>query len=147
MGICLDCWIIHGQHQHVAISHLTCVAVVTGNQMDIKYVVDFDSALVEIITETKYMEQLSFSVPELARNVALQEEKYIKYVDGLKHMLERYHSVLTSLDNAEASLLEDHMRELRRVIRPGAKRLNWNSLGINDFIAKCDSVSIFFFCY
>jgi dynein heavy chain len=32
------------------------------------------------------------------------------------------------------------MRELRRVIRPGAKRLNWNSLGINDFISKCDSV-------
>ena len=31
------------------------------------------------------------------------------------------------------------MRELRRVIRPGAKRLNWNSLGINDFIQKCDS--------
>ena len=31
------------------------------------------------------------------------------------------------------------MRELRRVIRPGAKRLNWNSLGINDFISKCDS--------
>lgn len=31
------------------------------------------------------------------------------------------------------------MRELRRVIRPGAKRLNWNSLGINDFIQKCDA--------
>ena len=33
------------------------------------------------------------------------------------------------------------MRELRRVIRPGAKRLNWNSLGINDFVAKCQGVS------
>ena len=48
-------------------------------------------------------------------------------------------TVLASLDNAEAVLLEDHMRDLRRVIRPGSKRLNWNSLGINDFIAKCDA--------
>ena len=40
----------------------------------------------------------------------------------------------------QAVLLEEHMRELRRVIRPGAKRLNWNSLGINDFVAKCQSV-------
>ena len=34
--------------------------------------VDFDPVLAEIVTETKYMEQLGFSVPELARNVALQ---------------------------------------------------------------------------
>ena len=71
--------------------------------MEIKYLVDFDPALSEIITETKYMEQLGFSVPELARNVALQEDKYIKYLDGLKHMLNSYHSVLASLDNAEVS--------------------------------------------
>ena len=47
----------------------------------------------------------------------------------------------------QAALLEDHMRELRRVIRPGSKRLNWNSLGINDFVSKCDSVSNSFFMH
>ena len=39
---------------------------------EVKYLVDFDPLLSEIISETKYMEQLGFSVPELARNVALQ---------------------------------------------------------------------------
>ncbi|XP_076453104.1 dynein axonemal heavy chain 10-like [Babylonia areolata] len=109
------------------------------NPVDIKYVVDFDPKLGEIIAETKYMEMLGFSVPELARNVALQEEKYVKYVSGLSRMLHRYHSLLSSLDHAEAQLLEEHMRELRRMLRPGAKRLNWNSLGINDFVVKCES--------
>ena len=33
------------------------------------------------------------------------------------------------------------MRELRRVLRPGAKRLNWNSLGIRDFCHKCEQVA------
>ncbi|XP_060580911.1 dynein axonemal heavy chain 10-like isoform X1 [Ruditapes philippinarum] len=100
--------------------------------------VDFDPMLAEIVSETKYMEQLGFSVPELARNVALQDEKYIKYVESLTHMLQRYNRLLASLDHAESVLLEDHVRELRRVIRPGAKRLNWNSLGIKDYCHKCE---------
>ena len=33
------------------------------------------------------------------------------------------------------------MKELRRVMRPGIKRLNWNSLGISDFVTKCEAVS------
>ncbi|ESO91629.1 hypothetical protein LOTGIDRAFT_122204, partial [Lottia gigantea] len=111
----------------------------SGSLFEIKYLVDFDPQLHEIIAETKYMEQLGFSVPELARNVALQEEKYIKYVDGLQNMLSRYHRLLGSLDPAEVTLLDDHMKDLRRVLRPGAKRLNWNSLGINDYMSKCQS--------
>lgn len=47
-------------------------AVFAVNPMEIKYVVDFDPKLGEIMAETKYMEMLGFSVPELARNVALQ---------------------------------------------------------------------------
>lgn len=37
-----------------------------------EYVVNFAPELQEITTETKYIEQLGFVVPELARNVALQ---------------------------------------------------------------------------
>ena len=41
--------------------------------LEIKYVVDFDPKLGEIIAETRYMEQLGYLVPERRRrNVALQ---------------------------------------------------------------------------
>ena len=50
---------------------------VTANVYEVKYIVDFDSMLAEIVSETKYMEQLGFSVPELARNVALQVSSFI----------------------------------------------------------------------
>lgn len=33
------------------------------------------------------------------------------------------------------------MRQLRRVIRPGSKLLNWSSLGISDFVQKSGAVS------
>ena len=34
----------------------------------------------------------------------MQEEKYIKYVDGLKLMLDRYHAVIGSLNVAEVNI-------------------------------------------
>jgi len=43
----------------------------------------------------------------------------------------------------QVTLLEDHTKELKRVIRPGARRLNWNSLGIYDYISKCVAVRLF----
>jgi hypothetical protein len=48
------------------------VSILAGSHKELKYLVDFDPILAQIITETKYMEQLGFNVPELARNVALQ---------------------------------------------------------------------------
>jgi hypothetical protein len=56
-------------------------------------------------------------------------------------MLDSYHLLLASLDESETSLLEDNLIELRRCIRPGAKRLNWTSLGIQDYLNKALSVS------
>lgn len=60
-------------------------------------------------------------------------------MDDLKRLVHRYHAVVNSLDLAETNLLESHLRELKRVIRPGSRRLNWNSLGITDYVAKCNS--------
>lgn len=42
------------------------------------FAINFSPALREIINETKYLEQLGFSVPELARNIALQEDKFLR---------------------------------------------------------------------
>ena len=52
----------------------------SGAHVEAKYLVDFDPALTEIVTETKYMEQLGFPVPELARNVALQVNLYVLHI-------------------------------------------------------------------
>lgn len=43
-----------------------------------QYEVNFAPELEEIIMESKYMEQLGFQIPQLARNVALQEQKFLR---------------------------------------------------------------------
>ncbi|KAF1480795.1 Dynein heavy chain 10, axonemal, partial [Pygoscelis antarcticus] len=103
----------------------------------VRFIVNFSPILQEIIVETKYMEQLGFPVPETARYVALQEDKYLRYTNGLKNMLDRYHRLMGTLNEAETKLLDDHIQELWRVFKSGHRRLNWNSLGIGDFIVRC----------
>ncbi|NXT33611.1 DYH10 protein, partial [Pelecanoides urinatrix] len=103
----------------------------------VRFIVNFSPVLQEIIIETKYMEQLGFPVPETARYVALQEDKYLRYANGLKNMLDRYHKLMGTLNEAETKLLDDHIQELWRVFKSGHRRLNWNSLGIGDFIVRC----------
>ncbi|NXI97836.1 DYH10 protein, partial [Psophia crepitans] len=119
----------------------TLLTVITEEPVTTKksvhFMVNFSPILQEIIIETKYMEQLGFSVPETAKYVALQEDKYLRYKNRLQTMLDRYHKVMGTLNEAETKLLDDHIQELWRVFKSGHRRLNWNSLGIDDFIVRC----------
>lgn len=125
-----------GEHDSAEVAAAQSAA--TLHTMGSRYGVNFAVELQQIITETKYLEQLGFQVPELARNVALQEDKYVWYIDRLRQTLARYHDTCASLSSSEGQLLCDQMHDLQRVLRPGAKRLNWNSLGIADYISRCD---------
>ena len=58
------------------------IFLTSGHQKESKYIVDFDPLLGTIITETKYVEQLGFIVPDLARNIALQVDQSV--VEGFK---------------------------------------------------------------
>ncbi|KAJ3055760.1 Dynein heavy chain 10, axonemal [Rhizophlyctis rosea] len=103
-----------------------------------KIFVNFKTELRDIIKETKYLDRMNFMVPEAALNVALQEEKYYTFVENLSSMLNSYNAVLDSLDGAERKLLQLNVAELKRVMKPGFTRLNWNSLGIHEFIQRCN---------
>ena len=66
---------------------------------------NFAPELSQIISEAKYLEKLGFQIPDLARNVALQEDKYIAFQDGLTHCLQRYHHALSTLSDAEVCFI------------------------------------------
>ncbi|XP_036382121.1 dynein heavy chain 10, axonemal [Megalops cyprinoides] len=109
----------------------------TTSQRGVRYKVNFAPELKEIISETKYLEQLGYPVPKLARNVALQEVKFIRYVNGLKNLVNHHHELMDSLNDAEFNLLTEQITELRRVMSSGHRRLNWNALGIWEYMNRC----------
>ena len=49
--------------------------------------------------------------------------------------------VLDRLTPVEQQLLSQRLTQLRHVLDPGFSPLNWNSLGIPDFVATCNRVS------
>ena len=55
--------------------------------------VNFSMQLTHIIRETRYLDRMTFTIPEYALNVTLQEDRYLQCVDGLTDMLERYYKV------------------------------------------------------
>ncbi|XP_030593055.1 dynein heavy chain 10, axonemal isoform X2 [Archocentrus centrarchus] len=101
-----------------------------------RYIVDFDPEINEIISEACKLEALGYSVPDLVKNVALQENKFISYVSSLTNLVNRYHAVVDSLNEAHVVILGPHIKAVKKDINFGCQRLNWNSLGIPDFIDR-----------
>lgn len=83
---------------HLTSPHMTCTFS-PALPPNCEFVVNFSPELSEIIRESCYMEKLGFMVPDLARNVALQEEKFLAYCSDLNHCLNRYHTLLASLQD------------------------------------------------
>ncbi|NWT78846.1 DYH10 protein, partial [Lanius ludovicianus] len=119
----------------LTVSSLTEEPVTT--KKSICFTLNFSPEIQEIIIETKYMEQLGLPVPEMARYVALQEDKYLGYTSKLKAMLDRYHKLMDMMNEAETKLLDDYIQELWKILKAGHKRLTWKSVGIGEFIVQC----------
>ncbi|XP_061762564.1 dynein axonemal heavy chain 10-like [Nerophis ophidion] len=103
-------------------------------QRDRRYHVNFPPEIVTIISETKNLISMSFSVPEVARNVTLQELNFLRYSEDLHKLANRYNSSVDSLSDAKITMLSHNIKRVETMLFPGCKRLNWNSLAIGDFI-------------
>lgn len=103
-----------------------------------QFEVDFDPGIAEIIAEAKYMEQLGMSIPDGARSAALHELIYIQNVSMVKQMVTNYNDTLAMLTESDMLALEDHIKDLRKVIVPASKRMTWRTIGIPEFLTKCN---------
>ncbi|NXR55859.1 DYH10 protein, partial [Hippolais icterina] len=104
------------------------------------FTLNFSPEISEIIIETKYMEQLGLPVPELARYMALQEDKYLRYTSKMKAMLDGYHKLMEMMSEAEIKLLDHYVQELWKILKSGQKRFTWKSVGIGEFILQCTQI-------
>lgn len=100
--------------------------------------VNFHPQLTLMIQETKYLDKLAKKVPEIALNVTMQEDKYHRYVEQIKIMLDNLNTAEASLDEAEKQILLPMISKLHKTLIPGYETLNWNSLGIEEFINRCN---------
>ena len=55
--------------------------------------VNFHADLLLVIRETRYLDRMGFRIPEIALNVALQDDKFNSWLEGLNVMLDRFYEV------------------------------------------------------
>ncbi|KXZ49756.1 DHC2 protein [Gonium pectorale] len=121
----------------VAMQHLK-QTIFRRNSTTNRVEVNFHADLVRLIRETRYLDRMGFPIPEIALNVALQEDKFLQWLEGLNSMLAKYYESIDQLTPVERELMERKLEELEGCLQPGFTILNWNSLGISEFIGTCD---------
>ncbi|XP_041853005.1 dynein heavy chain 10, axonemal [Melanotaenia boesemani] len=102
----------------------------------VRYTVNFAPELREIISDTKQLVRMDYSVPDVAQSVTLQEDKYLRYVYNLNKLVNLYDSVIDSLSEEHLTMLAPQIHAVKTQLQFGCKRLNWSSLGIPDFISQ-----------
>eukprot|EP00727_Mastigamoeba_balamuthi_P006867 m51a1_g2800 putative dynein heavy chain axonemal (4501) ;mRNA; f:77561-92205 len=121
--------------EHVMGTHLK-KSILT--QSDERISVNFHDDLRTCIRDAKYLDSLGFQIPSTALNVCLQEEKYKTWFEQLDAMLTSFYKVKATIEPEEIPLLENHIKQVMSAMRPGLETLNWTSLGISEFVKRCN---------
>ncbi|XP_019715984.1 dynein heavy chain 10, axonemal-like [Hippocampus comes] len=103
-----------------------------------RYCANFPPEIMTIISETKNLISMSFSMPEVAQNVTLQELNFIRYSNDLHKLVSSYNSIVDTLSDAKIAMLSQIIKRVETLLLSGCKRLNWNSLAIADFINEAN---------
>jgi dynein heavy chain len=98
--------------------------------------VNFDREILQLIRETKCMQRIGIEVPESAKMVLLQEEKFKSYFNQLLFVLKEYDRVLGRVIPVIRPLLKPHLDDLDKKIQPGMLMLTWQSMNIDGYLHR-----------
>ena len=100
---------------------------------DGKLYVNFDQEILQLIREAKCMDRLGIQVPDGARIVLFQEEKFKGYYNELNWALNEYENVVSKVIPVTALALRPHFRDMEYKLRPGMITLTWTSMNIDTY--------------
>ncbi|DBA03213.1 TPA: hypothetical protein N0F65_003933 [Lagenidium giganteum] len=98
-----------------------------------KLFVNFDKEILQLIREAKCLDRMGIEVPENAKMVMLQEDKFKMYYNDLSYTLKEYDRVTSKIIPVTDSLLKPHLEDLQQKIRPGMITLTWTSMNIDAY--------------
>jgi dynein heavy chain len=96
--------------------------------------VNFDREILQLLRETKCLMRMGQEVPESARMVLAQEDKFKLHYNLLSHAIAEYERVMAGILPIVEPLLRPHIAELERVIQPGMLNLTWTSMNIEAYL-------------
>ncbi|XP_011694340.1 PREDICTED: dynein heavy chain 10, axonemal [Wasmannia auropunctata] len=109
-------------------------------ECQLRFQINFDWEVFEVIREAELMEQLGFELPAPIRDVGIQKNRLRADIDTTTKMIDHYNNILDTLDRADIQLLKQTLEDVEKNIQPGVTRFNWNSLSISDYAAACHTI-------
>jgi len=100
---------------------------------DGKLYVNFDQEILQLIREAKCLDRMGSDVPDGARIVLFQEEKFKNYHNELHWALTKYDNVVSNVIPVTAMVLRPHFRDMEYKLRPGMITLTWTSMNIDAY--------------
>ena len=73
-------------------------------------------------------------IPESAKIVLLQEDKFKMYNNELSFVLKEYDRIVNKIRPNTKSLLVPHLEDLEYKLRPGMVTLTWTSMNIDGYL-------------
>ena len=98
--------------------------------------VNFDREIGQLIRESKFMMRMDVEVPDAARIVLAQEDKFKSYYNQLAHTINMYTALDDEIAPVTRPLLKAHLAELEMVIAPGMTDLTWTSTNIDMYLKR-----------
>ena len=100
---------------------------------DNKLYVNFDPEIFQLLREAKCLDRMNIDIPESAKIVLLQEEKFKTYYNELHYALSEYDRIVTRVIPVTAMLLRSHFNDMEFKLRPGMITLTWTSMNIDQY--------------
>jgi len=113
--------------------HATLIVKHPGN---VRMYANFDPELLQLIREAKCLISLGVNMPEAAKMLLMQDEKYKTQHNTLSFTLKEYERVVGRINPVIKAILSYFVRNLEQEISPGLLTITWTSLAINEFLEK-----------
>lgn len=97
--------------------------------------VNFDAEILQLIREAKCLDRLGVAIPESAKIVLLQEDKFKGYFNDLSYALREYARITSKVIPVTAPLLKPSLHDMEYKLRPGMITLTWTSMNIDAYKA------------
>ena len=103
---------------------------------DGRLLVNFDRDILQLMREAKYLQRMGIEIPESAKMVLLQEDKFKSYYNQLTHVLKEAECIERSIPDMLQRLMQPHIVDLEQKIQPGLYVLTWTSMNIDAYLHR-----------
>ena len=102
-----------------------------------KLYVNFDNEILQLIRETKCLQRIGVEVPDGAKMVLLQEDKFKRYYTELSFVLKEYDRIVSHIIPVVRPLLRRQLDDLESKLRVGMDgNLTWTSMSIETYLER-----------